>query len=147
MFGIFKKKARVLPKFQYLNNYSKKDKYFIRTMQWDWLNDQMVQIFDNKSPRIITMDEWPQQIYLDASGQKTIGEYILWMANQYAPNTPLDTLDEDIIRMIENLIEDGGMIKLLDQKTSLPYYLDDPKSKQNLDKAYELMKKDGYLKK
>ncbi len=68
MFGIFKKKPKELPKFDFLHSYEKKHKYFIRTLQWDWLNEEMIHLFDNKSPRVITMDEWPQQIYLDADG-------------------------------------------------------------------------------
>lgn len=146
MFGIFKKKPKELPKFDFLHSYEKKHKYFIRTLQWDWLNEEMIHLFDNKSPRVITMDEWPQQIYLDADGQKTIEEYIIWMANKYGRGQVPATLDKDMILMIEDLIEDGEMIKLTNEKTDLPYYLDSPKSKQDLDKAYELMKKDGYIK-
>ncbi|MBQ4819318.1 hypothetical protein [Aquimarina sp. MMG016] len=129
-----------------MNGYEKKHKYFIRTLQWDWLNEEMIHLFDNKSPRVITMDEWPQQIYLDADGQKTIEEYIIWMANKYGRGQVPTTLDKDMILMIEDLIGDGEIIKLTDEKTELPYYLDKPKSKQDLDKAYELMKKDGYIK-
>ncbi len=147
MFGIFKKKLKQLPNFEYLSNYPKKEKYFVRTLQWDWLNEKMIHLFDNKSPRVITMDEWPQQIYLDADGQKTIAEYILWMANQFGREQVPNSLDEDMIRMIEDLIEDGEMIRLEDKKSILPYYLDNPKSKQDIDKAYELMVNDGYIKK
>ncbi len=68
------------------------------------------------------------------------------MANKYGRGQVLATLDKDMILMIEDLIEDGEMIKLTNEKTDLPYYLDSPKSKQDLDKAYELMKKDGYIK-
>ncbi|MEW7291329.1 hypothetical protein [Aquimarina sp. 2304DJ70-9] len=146
MFGIFKKKPKVLPNFEFLTGYAEKNKYFVRTLQWDWLNEEMIHLFDNKSPRVITMDEWPQQIYLDADGQKTIEEYIIWIANKYSRGQVPSTLDKDIILMIEDLIEDGEMIKLTEGKTDLPYYLDSPKSKQDIDKAYELMKKDGYIK-
>ena len=146
MFGFFKKKPKELPEFEHLKNYSNKDKYFIRTLQWDWLNEQMIHLFDNKGPRMITMDEWPQQIYLDADGQKTIEDYIVWMANLYGSREVPETLDVDMIRIIEDLIEDGELIKLVDNKTDLPYYLDLPKSKQDLDKAHELMVNDGYVK-
>lgn len=147
MFGIFKKTRKELPNFEYLNNYSDRGKYFVRTLQWDWLNEEMIHLFDNKSPRVITMDEWPQQIYLDADGKKTIEEYILSMANQYSRGQVPATLDKDMILMIEDLIEDGEMIRLEDKKTILPYYLDLPKSKQDIEKAYELMVNDGFIKK
>lgn len=145
MFGLFKKKAKGLPSFQYLEDYANRDKYFVRTLQWDWLNDTMIHLFDNKAPRMITMDEWPQQVYLDAVGQKNTGEYILWMANQYRRGEVPETLDKDMIELIENLVSDG-MIEWRDEKTILPYYLDGPKSEQDIDKAYELMVEDGYIK-
>lgn len=146
MFGIFKRKTKELPKFEYLDNHPNRDMYFIRTLQWDWLNEKMIQLIDNKSPRVITMDEWPQQIYLDADGQKTIAEYILWMANQFDRGQVPEDLDQEMIRMIEDLIKDGEMIRLEKEKTSLPYYLSKPKSEQDIDKAYELMLNDGYIK-
>lgn len=146
MFGLFKRKQKELPSFQYLESYPNKDKYFVRTLQWDWLDDKMIHLFDNKAPRMITMDEWPQQIYLDADGQKTINDYVLWMANQFKRGQIPEALDKNMIGVIENLIEDGEMIQLKNEKTALPYYLDSPKSKQDVDKAYELMIRDGYIK-
>jgi hypothetical protein len=147
MFRLFKQKTKELPKFEYLESYPDKNLFFIRTMQWDWLNEKMIHLFDNKSPRVITMDEWPQQIYLDANGQKTISEYILWLANQFDQGQVPEDLDQEIILMIENLIKDGEIIKLIEEKTTLPYYLNAPKSEQDINKAYELMIKDGYIEK
>ena len=92
------------------------------------------------------MDEWPKQIFLDSNGQKTIAEYILWMANQFGRGQTPENLDRDMIEMIEGLIEDGELIKLKDEKSNLPYYLVKTKSKQDIDKAYALMIKDGYIK-
>lgn len=146
MFGFFKRKPQRKLSFEFLETYPNKDKYFVRTLQWDWLNEKMIHIFDNKSPRVITMNEWPQQIFLDADGQKTIAEYVVWMANQFEPEILPATLDEDMIKMIEDLIEDGGIIELKEKMTELPYYINNPKSKQDLDKAYDLMVKDGYIK-
>ena len=146
MFGIFKRKPKVLPKFEYLESYLNKDKYFVRTLQWDWLNKREIHLFDNKSPRIITMGEWPQQIYLDADGKRTVSEYILWMANQFGNGKVPEDLDKSMIQTMEDLIEDGEMLKFIKEKTDLPYYLDGPKSNQDLDRAYKLMVQDGYIK-
>ncbi|WP_010518577.1 hypothetical protein [Croceivirga radicis] len=147
MFGIFKKKPKELPNFEFLKNYQDKEKYFIRTMQWDWLDDKMIHAIDNKSPRMITMGEWPQQIFLDADGQKTIEEYVIWMANQFSHGKVPENFDESMILTIEDLIADGEMLRLVNEKTKLPYYLEKPKSKQDIDKAHALMVEDGYLKK
>lgn len=146
MFGLFKKKPKELPTFHFLQNYQNKKKYFIRTLQWDWLDDKMIHAYDNKSPRMITMGEWPQQIFLDADGQKTIEEYVIWMASQFSQGKVPDNFDESMILTIEDLITDGEMLRLVNEKTKLPYYLDDPKSKQDIDKAHALMVEDGYIK-
>ena len=42
MFGLFKKKARVLPSFDDLKNSDIKGKYFVRLAQWDWLDKNMI---------------------------------------------------------------------------------------------------------
>lgn len=94
---------------------------------------------------MIAMDEWPQQIYLDADGQKTIAEYVVWMAKQYGNGQIPPTLDKDMIQQMEGLVKDGELIQLKDAKTPLPYYLDRPKSEQDKNKAFKMMLKDGYL--
>ena len=65
MFRFFKKKKE-LPPFNDLSNSPLKDKYFIRTSRWDWLDDTMIHVVDNNTPRMITMDPWPQLIFLEA---------------------------------------------------------------------------------
>lgn len=138
-----------MPSFDYVENSSMKDKYFCRTLQWDWLNEELIHLFDHKGtkPRVVTMDPWFQEVYLEADGQKTVKEYILWMASLYQSEPIPENLDREIIEVMEGLIKDGDLIQLQDTKMSLPYYLDAPKSKQDVDKAYQLMIQDGYIKK
>lgn len=38
--------------------------------------------------------------------------------------------------MINDLVNDGELVKLSDDKVVLAHYLDGPKSKQDIDKAY-----------
>ncbi len=52
-----------------------KDKYFYRTESWDWLNETMIHLIDSTRPRMVTMDPWPQEVYLDAVGDKTVKAY------------------------------------------------------------------------
>ncbi len=82
MFAFFKSRKKNFPPFETLAKSQIKEKYFVRTMQWGWLNETMIHVLDhkNQSPRMITMDPWPQQVYLDADGSKTIEEYVYWMA-------------------------------------------------------------------
>ncbi len=145
MFGFFKKKSKELPSFVYLESYSNRNKYFLRTLRWDWINKKEIHVIDNKSPRVITMGEWPQRIFLDADGQKTVAEYVIWMANQFDNGMVPENFDKSMILTMQDLIEDGQMIELIDEKTTLAYYLEGPKSNQDSDKAYQLMMKDGYI--
>lgn len=123
-----------------------KDQYFARTLQWNWLDDKMIHLFDHREGRMVTMDEWPQLVYLDADGQRTVDEYIHYMADQYESGNIPEELDKAIIDVIQSLIDDGGLVALSDQKITLKYYIDQPKSEQDIDKAYEMMIADGYLK-
>ncbi len=146
MFGLFKKKERVLPPFNDLRNSDIKDKYFFRLAQWDWLDKSMIHVKDNQRTRMITMDPWPQLIYLEAEGQKTIYDFIYYMVSQYAKDETIpDDIDKEILEIIDVLMKDG-LIGLSSESRKLPYYLDLPISKQDLNKAKALMLKDGFIK-
>jgi len=128
MFGIFKRKKREMPPFDDLNNSQLRDKYFIRLAPWDWLNQEMIHVFDLNSPRVITMDPWVQIIYLEADGQKTVHELVYQMASSYSRNEAIPhELDKQIIYVIDSLLKDK-LIELLDSKKELPEHLKKPRS-------------------
>ena len=146
MFGLFKKKEREVPPFNELRSSEIKDKYFIRLAQWDWLDENMIHVTDNHAPRMITMDPWPQLIYLEADGQKTIHEFVYDMVSKYGRKQPIPAdLDSTILQMIDSLMEDR-LINLSPESQKLPYYIDLPKGKQDLKKARQLMIKDDFIK-
>lgn len=146
MFGLFKKKERELPPFNELKNSEIKGLYFVRLARWDWLNQDMIHVVDNNAPRMITMDPWPQLIYLEADGQKTVSEFVYDMASKYGKKQPIpEQLDSTIIQMINSLLDDK-LIELSTESRKLPYYIDLPQSKQDLNKANKLMKEDGFIK-
>ncbi len=126
MLKFFKQKRPKFPPFDTLANSEIKDKYFVRTMEWGWLNETMIHVIDSNAPRMITMDPWPQQIYLDADGSKTIHDYVIWMAKQYPKNRIPNELDETILSTISKLIEDGGMLELKDSICLLPKNIKEP---------------------
>lgn len=128
MFGIFKREKREMPPFDDLNNSPLKGKYFIRLAPWDWLNQEMIHVFDPNSPRVITMDPWVQIIYLEADGQKTVHEIVYQMASSYSPNEAIPReLDKQIIYVIESLLNDK-LVELLDSRKELPEHLKKPRS-------------------
>jgi hypothetical protein len=143
MFGLFKKKQRQLPSFKEIEKSDLKDKYFIRLARWDWLDAEMIHVTDNHAPRMITMDPWPQLIYLEADGQKTVYEFVYYMASQYGKNESIpEALDSTIIQLLNNLVNDR-LISLCTEKKKIPYYLELPRSKQDLKKAEKSMLEDG----
>ncbi|WMJ72790.1 hypothetical protein RCC89_06385 [Cytophagaceae bacterium ABcell3] len=147
MFGLFKKKKKELPPFETLKNSDTKDKYFIRLARWDWLDQNMIHVVDNHAPRMITMDPWPQLVFLEANGQRTIHEFVYEMASQYsAKETVPEELDKTILEIIQSLVDDK-LIALTNKKQSLAYYLDQPTSQQNKEKAEKAMLEDGFINK
>lgn len=72
---------------------------------WYWISNDMITIVDNHAPRMITLDPWPQMIFLDATGKLTISEYVDFVAYKYKKNIPID-LDTIILSMINLLLED-----------------------------------------
>jgi hypothetical protein len=79
----FLKSNKKLPPFETLKNYSKKDFFFRRIASWSWLNDNDIFVIDPNASRFITMDPWPQKIFLEANGQITIHDYIYEITKEY----------------------------------------------------------------
>ncbi|MDF1694328.1 MAG: hypothetical protein P1U56_00760 [Saprospiraceae bacterium] len=130
MFYFFRRKLKEALSIEKLERSELKDKYFVRTMQWGWLDENMVFVIDDKgdAPRMITMDPWPQQIFLNVDGLKTIKEYVLWVADQYPKNKIPMELDETILDTMDGLLKDGGLIAIKECKTILPLKIKAPNS-------------------
>jgi hypothetical protein len=101
MFNFFKKKKQY-PVFEALQAYNNKDSYFIRLAEWDWVNSGEIVVYDPYNPRLITLDPWPQWVFVAANGQMTIAEYVYFMADKYTGSIP-PLLDKTIIDETENL--------------------------------------------
>lgn len=116
MFGFFKSKGPKMPEFTKLKESPLKDKYFYRVASWIVLDTKYICITDPNSPRVITMDAWPQLVFLEADGLRTVEEFIHWMAKQYS-RVP-DKLDETILFEIEQLVSEG-LLKISDKSVEL----------------------------
>lgn len=105
-------------KFNTLESYEFKDKFFYRTCKWDWLTQDMIHVYDNNTPRYVTMDYWPQKIYLEANGQITVSKFIHSTASKY-PGTQIPrNLDTALIEELDSLIKEK-LIKLSDSPVEL----------------------------
>ena len=118
MFNIFKKYfARQRPEFNALKESVIKDKYFFRVATWTWHNKNEITVIDPHSPRVITMDAWPQIIFLDALGQLTVSQYIDLLSTKYFGKIP-DDLDKTVILFLDDLV-DLKIIEYSDSPTTL----------------------------
>ena len=111
MFGFFRQRNQ-MPPFPHLEGHPYRDQYFIRTAAWSVYNkeDGSIAITDPSQPRIITLDPWPQLVFLAADGQHTVRTYTLHMARQYTGKIPPE-LDRTILDQIMALL-DNGLIRL-----------------------------------
>lgn len=104
-FNFFKTSRPVAPVFEDLKKSPIAGHYFYRAAQWYWLTDDRITINDNHAPRVITLDPWPQMIFLDATDKLTISEYTDYVASKYKKQIPAD-LDTVILSTIERLLKE-----------------------------------------
>jgi len=116
------------PPFATLADYSAKNAYFIRVAQWYWLDNNVIAVIDPHNPRKLSMDPWPQSVFLAADGQKTISEYIYAVADRYTGEIPVQ-LDQIIIEEIEKLLS-FRIIMLVDELQDLNPLFKQPVSKK-----------------
>lgn len=128
MFNLFKSNKK-LPPFPFLKSFPDKSRYFIRSASWMWTSESQIIAIDQHAPRLVTMDPWPQLIFLAAEGQKTIEEYVYFMAEQYIGKVPAK-LDETIIDEIQTLLKER-MIVLSETKRRPEPDFDMPKKKDD----------------
>jgi len=103
-----------------------KNLYFHRTEQWDWHTSEMIRIIDSKKPRIITMDFWPQKIFLEALGQLTVADYIRVVAGEYPKGQVPEQLEEVILDMLEDLVYAENVVSFSDRPVTLDASLLNP---------------------
>lgn len=98
-----------IPAFPALAAYEHKNFYFCRVALWNWLDNNRIVVSDPHAPRMITMDPWPQLLFLDATGERTVAEYVDYMAHRYKRDTP-EKLDATIIAELEKLVQSRLLI-------------------------------------
>lgn len=116
------------PSFITLAAYINKNAYFIRVAQWYWLENNVIAVIDPHHPRKLSMDPWPQSVFLAADGQKTISEYTYSVADAYTGEIP-PQLDQIIIEEIEKLIS-YRIIMLVNEPQDLNPLFKQPVSKK-----------------
>jgi len=126
MFNFFKKKPTSFSS-SFLDNHSLKLKYFFRVAIFDVIQGEVI-AYDSLSPKVITFDPWPKIIFLESLGNRTVEEFIIYMANSYKGNIPND-LDKTVIAQIEGLLN-LNMIALSDTPVTLIDKYRNPKNQK-----------------
>lgn len=99
-------------RFEVLEATEFRNKYFYRTQKWDWLTRDRIHVFDSDSPRIIAIDYWPQCIFLEANGQKTVSEFVYFIASKYPKGQVPKNLDRVLIEQVSRLSKEEKLIAL-----------------------------------
>ena len=107
-----------------------KNLYFHRTEEWDWHTSEMIRVIDSKNPRVITMDPWPQKIYLEALGQLTVEDYVHTVAKEYPKGNVPEELDVIILEMLEDLVYGEKIISFSDTPTTLETSILNPSTEE-----------------
>ncbi len=119
-----------------------KTQYFYRCSIFT-RKDGQIALADLHNPDNTTvLDEWMGTVLSLADGLHTLQELIDYMKSRY--ETPPENLEDTLHSVLERLI-DGKMVQLNDSKVELPYYLASPVEELDVEKAKELMEKDGYV--
>ena len=90
----------------------------MRNAEWSSVDQETILVISPGTLDIVTLTEWPQFIFASANGEKTIEEYVYFVAGQYADNIP-DTLDHTIIFELLEL-ENKNLVILTNKKQMLP---------------------------
>ena len=94
---------------------------------------------------MVTMDEWPQLIFLSADGKRTVSELTSALGREYKDGIPPGLSDQT--RTLVKALADRGYIVLHDRAFPLPYYLATPTEQQDKERAKKLMEEDGFIEK
>lgn len=119
--------------------------FFSRSATWQFMQDRLVVIdsFSSKAPRMITMEEWHETVFLAADGRHTVRELIEQIGKHF-PDGPPDGLGDHILSVIEALIAEE-ILRLHDAPEDLPPYFEEEFSTQSPEIRKAQMEADGLL--
>jgi len=117
MFSFFKKKSKY-PAFRLLSTFYKKGFYFSRHTEWASVDMENILVTDPDTLGVIPLKGWGRFIFIAATGEQTVEEFIYYLADQYTDAIP-DTLDQTIIYALLEL-EKKKLVLLTNKKQPLP---------------------------
>jgi len=121
---MFNRKKSKYPDFRILNTFYKRSFYFLKNAEWSWLDEESILVTEPHKLDVITLTGWPRFIFLSATGDKTVEEFVYSVADQFAEAIP-GTLDKVLVHELLEL-ESKKIILLTNKKQMLPIEFDLP---------------------
>jgi hypothetical protein len=113
LFNFFKKEKNA-HKFTPIKNFHRKNYYFVRKADWGWLDEEHIFIKDHKRSNVRTLASWGLDIFVSANGDKTVEEFVYFVAALYEEGVP-EGLEQTIIFELVRLA-DLNLIALAREK-------------------------------
>jgi hypothetical protein len=95
--GWFKRKQQK-PEFNFIDKYASKDMYFYKIKPWGMLDQETIFIGDKDDSgkiKMITLDYWPQEMFLDATREIEICDYLNVLVKQFQDSKMAVYLSQD----------------------------------------------------
>lgn len=117
--------------------------YPTRCATFRMMNDHVVATANDR-PAVITLDPWPEMVFLASDGEHTIQELVIAFSKGYPNGVPKEL--ESTVSSVISQLEKEKLIKVSDKPVHLPSYLKLPLEGQDPDKVREAMLADGFIK-
>jgi hypothetical protein len=114
--------------------------YFYRSVPWNLVDGRLT---IHATARVVTMDPWFEQVFLEADGARTVDELAATLAAEYEAGAPAG-LRGQVVRIVEQLVA-RGFVKLSATPRELPTYLRRPLFDQDPAVYREQMMADGFI--
>jgi len=110
-----------------MENEALRRKYFYRTAEWDWITKDQIHVIDGHAARLITMDHWPQSVFLAATGERTVQQFISALTRRYPTGSVPKQLEAVIFEELHTLLQER-LVALSDDPIVLERAIMEPRT-------------------
>lgn len=101
MFNFFKKKPGP-PSWKLIRTFHKRDQYFIRNVEWGWLDQQTIFVKEYQRSKIVNLKNWDLLVFFHANGEMTVEAFVYRLAEKYESEIP-ERFEYTIIKALSDL--------------------------------------------
>jgi hypothetical protein len=121
-------------------------KYPARCVAFRMMNDHVVAVANDR-PALITLDPWPEMVFVASDGEHSIQEMVAAFSTGYDKGAPneLESTESTVIQVVTQL-EKEGLVRISDKPVKLSVYLKSPLAGQDPEEVRKAMQADGFIK-